>query len=452
MYLKFYNLEKEPFHITPNPAFLYSSPSHKEALAVITYGVDQRKGFIAIFGEVGLGKTTIIRSYLEQADKQALKTIYILNPDVSFRGLLKAIYLELEIVPESDDLSEMVNQLYLVLIAEYKQGHTVVLIIDEAQNLPIETLENLRLLSNLETPEDKLIQIVFVGQPELEEKLNLNELRQLNQRIVMRAHIMPFSRRQSVAYIQHRLSKAGRNDIAVFTNAALRRIITRAQGNPRIINILCGNALATGFGYQEEQISARTAKEVIADFEGKKKTDYLIWLISTVSLALITVGIWWISPHSDQVLSKVREIFTAQSPEPSITRSETITVPEQVKASPMKIEVEPPTEKETSKTVASTEPVKAPPMETDVARPAEKTASKSDKSTFQLGKTTFPVKRVVKKGDTLYSLVREVYGVSNKELIARVKKQNKRIGKNDKIESGQKLIFPAPAKTRQLRG
>jgi general secretion pathway protein A len=410
MYLKFYNLEKEPFHITPNPAFFFSSPSHKEALAVIMYGVDQRKGFIAIFGEVGVGKTTIIRSYLEQVDKHALKAIYILNPDVSFRGLLNAIYLELEITPKTDDLAEMVNSLHLILINEYKQGNTVVLIIDEAQNLPIDTLENLRLLSNLETPEDKLIQIVLVGQPELEDKLNLKELRQLNQRIVMRAHIKPFSRRESVAYIQHRLSKAGRNDIAVFTKPALRRIISYAHGIPRLLNILCGNALVTGFGYQEKQITPRIAKEVIADFAGKKKTDYWIWLIVSASLAAIIIGFFVIYP-------KVVEIFILRNTE-SRSQAPIAVVTEPVSPIPMKIEVEP---------------------------SEARGASKSEGNTLTPAKT-FPVKLVVKKGDTLYALVQEVYGANNKGLIAAVKKQNKNIRKNGDIQAGERLIFPAPAK------
>jgi general secretion pathway protein A len=229
---------------------------------------------------------------LEQANKQELKTIYILNPDVSFGGLLQSIFRELGIIPNADDVPEMVHDLHLVLIDEYNQGHTVVLIIDEAQNLPIETLENLRMLSNLETNEDKLIQMVLVGQPEFEEKLNLKELRQLNQRIVLRARITPLSTKESVAYIQHRLSKAGHKDIDLFSKSALKHIIKHARGVPRILNILCGNALVTGFAYQEKQISAHIAKEVIADFEREKKMEPLILLLCALLITLIIVGIF----------------------------------------------------------------------------------------------------------------------------------------------------------------
>ena len=426
MYFKFYDLEKEPFHITPDPEFLFLSPMHKEALAVLIYGVQQRKGFIAIIGEVGLGKTTIIRSYLEQADKQALKAIYILNPDVSFGGLLQAIYREQEIVvPETADVSELVDRLHLLLIDEYKQGRTVVLIIDEAQNMPIETLENLRMLSNLETSKDKLIQIVLVGQPEFEEKLNLKELRQLNQRIIMRAHIQPISRRESVAYIQHRLSKAGRKDIDIFSKSALRLIIRHARGIPRILSVLCGNALVTGVGYQEKQITARTAREVIADFEGTKKMNPLKWLLVAISLAVIISGIAVIYQHQGHVLSSARELFNYRSPETRKTEAETVVVTEPVKAPPIKIEVAQPAEKETSK-------------------PADNT-SKSEENKSKPAKSKFPIKKVVNKGDTLYSLVREVYGKSSNELIALVKKQNKRIGKDGKIQTGERLNFPEPA-------
>ena len=418
MYLNFYNLKKEPFQITPDPEFLFLSPLHREALAVMIYGIEQRKGFIALTGEVGLGKTTIIRSYLEQADKQVLKLIYIFNPDVSFRGLLKAIYRELEILtPQTDDLPELVDRLHVFLIDEYKQGHTVVLLIDEAQNLPIETLENLRILSNLEKPKDKLIQIVLVGQPEFAEKLKLKELRQLNQRIVLRVDIKPFSRLESLAYIRHRLDKAGQKDNTIFTKSALRHIIRHARGIPRILNILCGNALVTGFGYQEKQITARTSKEVIADFEGKKEINLVKWLLVPLSIAVIMSVIVVIYQYEDQVLSGAHEIFTSQSREQKITKDETLVVAEPVKASPNKIEVPQPVEKETSKI---------------------------EENTSTVAKSAFPVKIVVKKGDTLYSLIQEVYGTINRRLISQVNQQNKKIGVNGKIRIGETLIFPEP--------
>ena len=316
----------------------------------------------------------------------------------------------------------MVHDLHLFLIYEYKQGHSVVLLIDEAQNLPIETLENLRMLSNLERPKDKLIQIVLVGQPELAEKLKLNELKQLDHRIVMRVHITPFSSIESLAYIRHRLSKAGQQDLTIFTKSALRHIIKHARGIPRILNILCGNTLVSGFDYQEKQISVRTAKEVIADFEGRqKKSNLFKRLVVPLSLVVVISVVVVIYQYEDQVLSGAREMFASWRSEPKITEDETVVVTEPFKASQNKIEVPPPVEKETSK---------------------------SEENTSTAAKRVFPVKIVVKKEDTLYNLIQEIYGTINKELIAQVKQQNKRIGQNGKIRIGETLIFPEPENGR----
>src|SRR4030043_383232 len=151
MYQSFYHLKKEPFHITPDPEFLFLSPSHKQALGSIVYGVKNRKGFVLITGEVGVGKTTILRSYLERIDKPKVKIIYIFNANVTFKNLLRTIYKELGLDIKTDDIVEMLNRLYQILMEEYKKGNTVLLIVDEAQSMPIETLEDLRMLSNLET-------------------------------------------------------------------------------------------------------------------------------------------------------------------------------------------------------------------------------------------------------------------------------------------------------------
>ncbi|HBA53538.1 MAG TPA: hypothetical protein DCZ04_03530, partial [Syntrophorhabdus aromaticivorans] len=284
MYLNFYGLKKEPFHITPDPEFLFLSPSHKEALAAIIYGIEQKKGFVAIVGDVGVGKTTILRSYLDTTDRGRLRVIYVFNARLTFEGLLKMIHEELGLSVETNDTVEMVNNLYQVLIEEYKQGNTMVLVIDEAQNMPVETLENLRMLSNLETSKDKLIQIVLVGQLEFEEQLNLGRLRQLKQRIAIRSTILPLTKTESLDYIKYRLQKAGSNHGSIFTNAALRKIASEAQGIPRTINVLCDNTLITGFGYQQKPAAAKIAQEVIADFRGKKSQPLRKWWVALAVL------------------------------------------------------------------------------------------------------------------------------------------------------------------------
>ncbi|HET9787491.1 MAG TPA: AAA family ATPase, partial [Pyrinomonadaceae bacterium] len=210
MYTRFYGFTTEPFQNTPDLDFLFLSPNHKEALACIEYGIRQRKGFIAITGEVGVGKTIILRSYLTKVDANKQKTIYILNPRVSFDSLLTTILKELSAEPVAGSPTQKLDQLHEVLLAQYRHDHTVVLIIDEAQNIPIETLESIRMLSNLETGTAKLIQIVLAGQPELDALLNRYELRQVRERIVLRARIAPLTKTESEDYIDHRLSMARR--------------------------------------------------------------------------------------------------------------------------------------------------------------------------------------------------------------------------------------------------
>ena len=198
MYLRFYHLKKEPFNVTPDPEFLFLSPGNREALASIIYGVENRKGFVVITGEVGVGKTTILRSYLKKADKEHLKIVFLFNPNVSFKGLLKVIFSDLGLNPGTDDVFEMVNRLHHLLIEEYRQSNNVVLIVDEVQNMPVETLENLRMLSNLETSTEKLIQIVLVGQPEFEQgstKVNYGSSSSVS---LFGSTIAPFTREESL--------------------------------------------------------------------------------------------------------------------------------------------------------------------------------------------------------------------------------------------------------------
>ncbi len=310
MYGDFYNLVKEPFHITPDPEFLFLSPSHKQALGSIIYGVKNRKGFIVITGEVGVGKTTILRSYLETVANSSTKVIYIFNASVTFKNLLRTIYKELGLHAKTDDVVEMLNELYQVLMEEYKQGHTVLLIVDEAQNMPIETLENLRMLSNLETSKDKLLQIVLIGQYEFEEILNLYKLRQLKQRIVIRSIILPLTEKESLAYIKYRLEKAASNGSPVFTRGALRRIVKKAEGIPRNLNILCDNALVTGFGYKRKPVNTKVVKEVIADFSGVEKPSLLKWVIPPAALLLFIVGLFLIYPHKSLIQSRAESFYS----------------------------------------------------------------------------------------------------------------------------------------------
>ena len=235
-----------------------------------------------------MGKTTILRSYLEGTDPEKTRIVYIFNAALSFQKLLKQIFLELGIPISDEEPSELVNSLHHYLIEEYKNDRNVVLIIDEAQNMPVETLEHIRMLSNLETSQDKLIQIILVGQPEFDSILNLPELRRLKQRIAIRCRIDPLSSDESLAYIQHRLTRASAFHNPVFTKGALKEIVKEAKGIPRTINVIADNALITAFGYQQNPVDSKIIKEVIADLQGHKPAVSLRWR-TAVAVSLMVI-------------------------------------------------------------------------------------------------------------------------------------------------------------------
>ncbi|GAB6162447.1 hypothetical protein JCM12298_16060 [Desulfothermus naphthae] len=275
MYLGFYGLKREPFHISPDPYFFYFAPTHKEAYAALVYAIRNRKGFVAITGEVGLGKTTIIRTFLNHFKSQhKLKIVLIFNTKLSFKNILKLILLDLgfdkkqilEIENRAHDEEsfevEAVELLYDYLIEQYKRGINVVLILDEAQNLPIITLEKLRLISNLETDKNKLIQIVLIGQPELDKKLSQKSLRQLRQRIELKIKLKELNKKEVEKYIAYRLKKAGYSGENIFTKSAIKKIYKYSKGIPRKINIICDNALITGFAKDKRKIGPKIIKEV----------------------------------------------------------------------------------------------------------------------------------------------------------------------------------------------
>jgi type II secretory pathway predicted ATPase ExeA/nucleoid-associated protein YgaU len=308
MYFNFFGLRTKPFNTTPDPDFLYLSPGHKQALGSLIYGIKEKKGFIAVTGQVGLGKTTILRSFLNQNHQANQETVYLLNPNLSFTSLLKTLLRELGHTPIEGDDAEVLEQLHFVLIDKYREGRTVVLLIDEAQNMPVDTLEHLRMLSNLETPKDKLIQIVLLGQPELDGLLDRYELRQLRQRIAVRAIIQPLSKPESFEYIRHRLDKAGGEGKKIFTNSALALIVQEAKGIPRRLNILCDNALVTAFGYNTTLVTAKIAKEVIGDLTGRPA--HSLWkLVPLIGLALILVlGLVALLPLTESKFSDIPSI------------------------------------------------------------------------------------------------------------------------------------------------
>jgi general secretion pathway protein A len=246
MYEKFFYLKEKPFHITPDPRFLFLSSKHREAMELLCFGVSKRKGFIVLTGEVGTGKTTLCRVLLEKLPS-SVETALILNPLLSDHDLLKTITGDFGLNVEGGSAKAHIDRLNEFLLEIASRGGNAVVIIDEAQNLSPRALEMLRLLSNLETEKEKLLQIIMVGQPELKDKLQLPQLRQLNQRVIVRYHLNPLDIKETGAYIQSRLFVAGGSGTVRFTEEAVEKVYAASSGIPRMINIICDRALTAAF-------------------------------------------------------------------------------------------------------------------------------------------------------------------------------------------------------------
>ena len=246
MYKAFYGLKEYPFNVTADPSFYFSSTHHAEAFSHLIYGIENRKGILVITGEIGTGKTTLCRTLLNRLD-QKTKTAFILYPNFSELQLLQLIIRDLGIEMKAKNKAALINALNEFLLHQASDGNNVVLIVDEAQNLQARQLEQIRLLSNLETDKEKLLQIVLVGQPELSAMLKQPSLRQINQRIAVRYHILPLEQSELRKYIEHRLQIAGTSNTLIFTDAALEAIYLHSSGMPRLINLICDRALLAGY-------------------------------------------------------------------------------------------------------------------------------------------------------------------------------------------------------------
>ena len=267
MYLDYYGLTEPPFDITPNPRFLFYSEKHREAYNHLLYGIRERKGFVQLTGEVGAGKTTLCRAMLEQLEGK-FATALILNPVLSAQELLKAIAMEFGLPVNGLDRLEILGVINQFLLQQVARNQDTVLIIDEAQDMTDELLEQVRLLSNLETDNRKLLQIVLMGQPELRDRLNAYKLRQLRQRITVRFHLPPLSRFEVNQYIQHRLEVAGAKGSPYFTQPALWRVFRYSQGIPRLLNAICDKSLLAGFVHQQERIDFSLVGRAVRELEG----------------------------------------------------------------------------------------------------------------------------------------------------------------------------------------
>jgi len=267
MYKEFYGLRANPFNVNPDPRYLFLTRHTEEALACLTYGIQSRKGFVLLTGEVGTGKTTLINKLLEWLRLQQVATAFIFNSRLNVPQFLDYMMADFGIPCDSKAKSQILLRLYNWLLDRYRAGETAVLIVDEAQNLTDEVLEEIRMLTNLETFTEKLLQIVLVGQPELEHKLKQPQLRQLRQRLTLRAKTHALTLEETRAYIQQRLRIAGSNGQEIFDSEALTAIHRYAAGIPRVINLLCEHCLVSAFVDQQKIIRAGVVDGVARDFD-----------------------------------------------------------------------------------------------------------------------------------------------------------------------------------------
>ncbi len=357
MYQNFYRFKEKPFSLTPDPKFLYLSKQYQGALDHMLYGIKQREGFMVIAGDVGTGKTTLCRCLLDRLDKN-IEVALILNPMLSDMDLLRNIVqdlrikplyarqpvgivednttgeeiaIELEPMPSStDDLmkvdlvwinsaskKELIDALNVFLLDQHEQGNSTVLIIDEAQNLSLDVMEQLRILSNLETEKDKLLQIIFVGQLELNEKLKLPTLKQLNQRISIRYEISPLTQEEANNYIAHRILVAGAASQVSFTKSALKEIFKYSNGYPRLINLVCDRSLLSGYNTQVDKIDRQHVQEAIRSLLGVENKSYFLKRFLKTQLPLLVSLLFFIAGLTFFALSRIEptKINIALSPE-----------------------------------------------------------------------------------------------------------------------------------------
>ena len=269
MYLEFLGLREKPFSITSDPSFLYLSRKHREALSHMIYGIRERKGFVEITGEVGTGKTTLCKALLRQLDPATHKTALILQPQLSELQLLQSVVQDFGMNPMRTSRLDLFNQLNRFLLEQAELGNNLIVVIDEAQNLSLRLLEQIRMLSNLETDKSKLIQIILVGQPQLREKLASPALEQLRQRIGVRYHMMPLDGDEVRTYIDHRLRVAGSDGSLDWTPEAGEEVYQCSKGIPRLINLICDRSLLACYVYRIKRVDADIVRRSYQELSGQ---------------------------------------------------------------------------------------------------------------------------------------------------------------------------------------
>jgi general secretion pathway protein A len=305
MYQQFFGLRESPFNVNPDPRYLFLTRPIQEALAGLTYGIQNRKGFILLTGEVGTGKTTLLNRLLGWLRGQRMATAYIFNSRLGVNDLFDLIMAEFEIPCESREKSQVVLRLNQWLLERYRAGETAVLIIDEAQNLSADVLEEIRLLTNLETSTEKLLQIVLTGQPELEEKLKAPQVRQLRQRITLRCRTAPLTLEETFGYIAERLRIAGVNGDPIFSKEAIETVHTYSCGIPRVVNLLCEHSMINAYVDGLRPVPAHIVEEAAREFQ----LDEIAPIAGAgLSVAAQTANTHALLENLDELLGRLRQV------------------------------------------------------------------------------------------------------------------------------------------------
>ena len=314
MYQRFFRLRESPFNVNPDPRYLFLTGQMQEALAGLIYGIQNRKGFILLTGEVGTGKTTLINRLLDWLRGQRVATAYIFNSRLDVSNLFDFVMADFEIPCESREKSQVLLRLNQWLLERYRAGETAVLIVDESQNLSSDVLEEIRLLTNLETSTEKLLQIVLAGQPELEEKLKMPSLRQLRQRITLRCRTAPLSLEETFGYVAERLRIAGANGEPIFSKEAIQTVHLYSQGIPRVVNLLCEHSMINAYVDGLRPIPAHMVEEVAREFQ----LDEIAPIVSgALSPAAQTANTQTLLENLDELLERLRQV---NAPVPSRER------------------------------------------------------------------------------------------------------------------------------------
>jgi general secretion pathway protein A len=454
MYTDHFHLSAEAFSLTPDPAFLYLSPGHAEALAALKIGLEGRRGLMVMVGEVGMGKTTLLYSLLSGLG-EGIKTAYISNTTLPFTDLLRQALADFGVPCASRDRLELLSALNAFLQQCATDGTTAALIVDEAQNLKNDVFENLRLLSNYETYTEKLLQIVLVGQPELETKLRQTSLRQVAERVAVRCNINPLTRAESLRYIEHRLQRVGGSTSAIFTTPAIELIVWKSRGIPRRINILCHTAMLFAYGRGEQLVTFPIARTAVREKEGRGLVTVGRGVRSKLGMPASLPAArrsafrpWWTVAGFAAgivVMLAVSRFDARSSRVEAPTNASGIATAAGEESSLANLR-ERNDERLSDALETLAEAIaarKANPGPADVAAVNREQPERAEPESAERASAEPQYREVqVRRGTTLRELVKEVYGNENPDLINRIMDANPQIVNADRIIAGDTLRFP----------